>query len=1419
MDELANNSLREFHPLLAEWFSATYSKPTEVQELSWPRIRKREHVLISAPTGSGKTLTAFFALIDRYAKREVEPGHTSCLYVSPLKALNNDIQRNLLDPLAQLQSLFTANNEIFPAIRVLTRSGDTPQNERQKMIRRPPEILVTTPESLLLMLSSARSRTILSSVECVVVDEVHALVDNRRGASLMTSLEWLADLSGEFQRIALSATVSPFQLVSDYIAGIALNGSPRQMVVLDVQSQKKIDLKIRMPKQAPEAARNGEPIWDLLIDEFRAVIEANRSTLLFSQSRRMAERIALSLNSTYEEPVVYSHHGSLSREIRSDVESKLKNGELRGLVATSSLEMGIDIGSLDEVILVQSPSSIASTRQRIGRAGHNVGETSRAQLFPTHALDLVEAAVLTTAIQERDLEPLRPMYGALDLLAQLIVAMVLNQEWNIDTLFDTITRSRPYAELERSDFELILDMLTGKYEGMRIRSLRPRIAINRKTNSVVARKGASMAFYSAGGTIPDRGYFRLRLADQGTLIGELDEEFVWEAKVGQPLSFGTQSWVIDQITHSDVTVRPAGSKSPTPPFWRSEFTNRDFYFSDLIGKFLKTADTLLEASRSDELEASLRGRGFDETSATELVDFLQQQKESTGAIPHSELVVAERTTSGPGGYTAEPHEGQLFLHTAWGGRVNRPIALALESQWRREFDSELDVFADNSRIVLQLMHDARVDDVVEMLMDMDVLPRLRESLESSGLFGRLFRECAGRALLISKARFDQRVPLWMTRMQSKKLLEAAQSESDFPILMETWRTCLNDEFDMPAVDRCLTGLRNGSIRIKTVETTNPSPFARDVAHDQVSRYMYADDSPDSRTVSNLSDELIARALQDSSLRPEITGEVVNEFERKTQRREVGYQPIDELELGEWVKERVWIPQSEWFADTPTPSGVRLVSIDDWRGYVHEEVLEQRSTWDTITLGNALQFYGPRSRDQLESMFPLTPGSFNFSIDELIFNGSLLTDVRVTGVAQDLLCDAENLEILLRFQRRSNRLEIEPITSRELLGFWIRWLELDAQQERTPDEDFLVETLSQMRHYSAPLNFWLHDLWRSRYAFDPGPALDSVFANQDIVWWGCGEKRISVGFDGDTEVEADGIKADSIVSAAFVDPVGRYTFKQLVEQSGVNAIDFNGAFWSAVWRGEVSSDNIAVLKQGQQRNFQFDPGQSVNSARRVRARIKNVNRGWPGSWYRNQLQHDEIDPTLELEDKKERVRILLARYGVLNREIANREQGLFRWSAIFEALRVMELSGEVLAGLFVSDMSGPQFAHRDFLSKFEAANAELAIWISALDIASPCGLNIDWNVLPQRRTGNYLGTYSGDVICVVMNRGRRMSILVDVDDQRLAPLFRRFTSLFRGIGNIPIEEINGKSARQSEYRKVIETHTTAWVDHSRIYVET
>jgi len=528
------SALALFHPLMGAWFADHVGVPTAAQQQAWPRIADGEHVLITAPTGSGKTLTAFLWAIDRLVTGAWPCGHTSVLYVSPLRALNNDIRRNLLTPLKQLRSVFEQAGEEFPDIGVLTRSGDTPQSDRRRMLRHPPEILITTPESLNLLLSSHGGRSILTGLSTVILDEIHAVVGSKRGVHLITGVDRLVQLSGEFQRIALPATVRPLETVAAFVGGFRMAAigeaepdyQPRPVTVLESSADKRYDIQVRFPPAAADPD-DRDSVWEPLVDEFRSIIQRNTSTLLFTNSRRLCEKLTLFINSDRQQPTAYAHHGALSREIREAVERKLKAGELSAIVATSSLELGIDVGALDEVVLVQSPTSVSSAIQRIGRAGYQVGETSCGTLFPTHSHDFLEAAVLASAIVSRDIEAVRPVTAPLDVLAQVIISMVGIESWDIDELFNVIRCSHPYRELSRKHFDLVLNMLAGRYAHSRVRELKPRVSIDRVDNNVVARKGALQELYLSGGTIPDRGYFHLRHQDYNARIGELDEEFVW----------------------------------------------------------------------------------------------------------------------------------------------------------------------------------------------------------------------------------------------------------------------------------------------------------------------------------------------------------------------------------------------------------------------------------------------------------------------------------------------------------------------------------------------------------------------------------------------------------------------------------------------------------------------------------------------------------------------------------------------------------------------------------------------------------------------------------------------------------------------------------------------------------------------------
>ena len=1486
------SALERFHPEIRRWFGTAFGTPTDVQEQSWPRIAAGEHLLITAPTGSGKTLTAFLWAINAFANGVSEPEATRVLYVSPLKALNNDIRANLVEPIVAIRACFEANGAAFPNLRVQTRSGDTEAGERTRMLRRPPELLITTPESLTLLLTTVRGRQALSTVETVILDEIHSVVENRRGVQLMTGLERLADIAGEFQRVALSATVRPLEAVADYVGGRDANGAPRPVGIVRSQSAKAIDFRVLFPEAARVAADNGQKIWEPLSDSFRDVIAANRSTLFFTNSRRLAEKITFKLNADEMAPVAYAHHGSLAREIRTEVESRLKDGDLKAIVATNSLELGIDIGDLDEVVLIQSPPSIASALQRVGRAGHRVGETSRGTLFPTFAQDFLEAAVVAKAVGERDIEPLRPLHGPLDVLTQTIVSCAVSEEWATDDLYRTLTRAAPYWDLPREHFDLVVEMLAGRYAGTRIRDLKPRLAFDRVRQTVKARKGAALALYTSGGTIPDRGYFTLRHADSGAVIGELDEEFVWEASVGQNFTLGTQHWLIHRITHNDVLVKNAPPKASAPPFWRGEVFNRNFYFSKRIGEFLETANELLKCHEEAAFHANLNDLGFNDVAAEELIGFLKAQREVTGRdLPHANHLLVEHVRSGPGGYAGPDRKQQIVLHTLWGGRVNRPLALALESAWRERFASMADAYADNNVIVVQVGASGgdtraepprrgafsggargdppRMKDAVDPALLLSLVTPanfealLRQSLEGSGFFGARFRECAGRSLLLTKRRFKERMPLWMTRLQAKKLMTSAKPFADFPVLLETWRTCLRDEFDLDAAGDLLERLAAGELAWSVANTAVPSPFAASIAFNQISRYMYADDTPEQGERSALSDDLIRQAVFDRSLRPAIEAAAIADFETRVQRTRDGYVPDGDDELREWVKERVAIAEQDWFAEVPVPDGLNRWVFRGRTFLVHPEIVVGEDPLRQA--GEMLQFFGPRTAEELAGILPFDDSEA--LVRELVDAKVVVQGPLVAGTDADYFCDAENLETLIRFQRAAARPVFEPRPATELSPFLARWHVFGAE----PSRERFLDAADRLRGYPAPVGFWLDEAFPPRLS---GIALDSLEAaasHDGLAWRGMGRETAAVGFGEDFDLLAPAAgngDADEDVAALFKDPDARYTFSQLLDESGQDADAFNAAFWQAVWGGRIAADGFQPLAAGRSRRYQLHDAtatqsprdsalrnrqadgtpsarlrdataaqsprdsalrnrqaDSALSARRgrrrasahSRAKARGVALGWPGTWYRVSAGRSWADALEQLETGKERCRMLLERYGILTREHANREGGLCRWAAVFPALRIMELAGEVVAGLFFKDFSGPQFALPQAVRQLERLQkAGASFWINALDPASPCGLGLP--ELPQRRLANHLGWFEGTLAIVSENHGRRLTIHLHPDDPGLDALLPYLAALCRTRRRMDTETVNGQPLGTSPYLPALSRHLNAVADHKGVYFQ-
>ena len=1405
------SALGPFHTEVSRWFTDRFAAPTDVQTQSWPRIADGEHLVITAPTGSGKTLTAFLWAINSFVSGVYEPRATRVLYISPLKALNNDIRRNLLDPVSELRDRFAARGETFPPLSIRTRSGDTDQSERQRMLRRPPELLITTPESLMLLLTTAKGRVALSTIETVILDEVHSIVESRRGVQLMASLERLVELTGEFQRIALSATVSPLEKVATFVGGSSADG-PRPVGIVRAKTDKATDFRIVFPAEARDAADNGQKIWDAFAPSFRAIADANRSTLFFANSRRMAERVTLKINEDLVSPEAYAHHGSLSREIRSEVETRLKAGELKAIVATNSLEMGIDIGSLDEVVLIQSPPTLASAIQRIGRAGHAVGETSRATLFPTHAYDFVEAAVVAKAIKAGDIEPLRPSGPALDVLAQIIVSAVATESWDVDRLYAVIQRAAPYQALERDHFQLVIEMLAGRYAGTRIRDLKPRIAYDRIDNRITARKGAVFALYNSGGTIPDRGYFTLRHADSGAAIGELDEEFVWEATVGQTFTLGTQSWLIHRITHNDVLVKNAPPKSRNLPFWRADNVSRSFYFSSRIAEFLEHANERLATKARDELGRELDQLGFEPIAADELVDFLERQREASDTdLPHKNHLLLEHIQTGPGGYSGPDREQQFVLHTNWGGQVNQPIALALESAWKAHYRSEPDIHADNNVIVAQLKEEIEPEAFLALVTPANFENHLRNRLESSGFFGARFRECAGRALLLTKKRFNQRMPLWMTRMQAKKLMTATKPLDDFPVMLETWRTCLNESFDIPSALEVLDALHSGTLPWTLSTQSTPSPFAAHVTFNQVNRYMYADDSPEQAGTSALSDDLIRAAVFDRNLRPTIESTVIAEFEAKVQRRREGYEPDGELELAEWVKERVAIPADEWFDGVPVPPRVETRQIGTRTVLVHQEI--DLTDEPLQKVAEILQFYGPKTFDEAIALLPVD--NARALIDELVAAEEIVVDTLVAESDERYLCDRDNLETLIRFQRAQNRVAIEPRAADDLAPFLATWQRFGSASSPT----VVADIAERLQGYTAPVDLWVADLWEPRAAGFSIDDLEAAAIEEGVRWRGTGVDQITPSFDGDIFATDADVHP---ITERFADPKAHYTFLDLHDSSDQPIEEFSEAFWGAVWSGQVAADSFRPLFAAHQRSYRIEAprtGRQAGSRRaRAAARAKLASIGWAGTWRRvptEPLRAGEIDA---LERAKDNARLLLDRYGLIARELANREGGELRWAKIFRALRIMELAGEVMAGLFFEGLSGPQFISAQALRTLEHLDRRQAtFWINALDPVSPCALGLA-GTLPQRRSSNYLGYFEGRLAAVVENGGQRITLHLDPLDENLDGILPFVNRLAARRGRLNMATINGEPARSSPYLPAFKRHLTAHSDHRGIYFE-
>jgi ATP-dependent Lhr-like helicase len=1456
------SALSLFHPLIGRWFAQRYGAPTEVQGKAWPIISGGHHILMTAPTGSGKTLSAFLWGLNQLIREAWASGHVRILYVSPLKALNNDIRVNLLQPLAELRKLFLDCGEPFPDIHVQTRSGDTPSADRQRMLRRPPEILITTPESLNILLSSLGGRKLLTHIETVILDEIHAVASNKRGTHLITAVERIVPLSGEFQRIALSATVKPLDTIARFIGGLEMVGKnlyrKRDVSIVRAASAKGYDIRVSTSPGAVNA-QDPEIWWNSLVDALRSRIEKNRATLIFANSRRFTEKLTRLINAADahggDTCTAYAHHGSLSREIRHLVENRFKKGELKSIVSTSSLELGIDIGELDEVILVQAPFSVSSALQRIGRAGHGVEEVSRAALFPLFSRDYLNSAVIARAVMEGDIEETRIPLCPLDVLSQVIVSMTGVESLSVDDLFDRVRTSYPYHDLGRDQFDLVLQMLAGKYEDTKIRELRPRISLDPISGCIRSREGSLRALYMAGGTIPDRGYYSLRVSDSGAKIGELDEEFVWERSVGDVFTFGTQQWRIVRVDHQNVEVAPAAKQASMAPFWKADLNGRDFHLSDRIGAFLEEIDAF---ENLDGASAKLSDRYYmDEVSVDRLLVYLAAQRKATGTgLPHRHRIVVEHIA----GLENRSDSRQVILHAVWGGRVLIPYAIALKQAWKERFGSSLSIYHDNDTMLIGIPAGSTLPPLRELLTLVtpdNVEMLLRKKLEQTGIFGALFRQNASRALLLPKKGFNQRTPLWLNRIRSRKLLQAVYGYRDFPLLVETWRSCLQDLFDMVNLNVLLQELEQHDIEIVESYPLYPSPFAAEIMHWQTFTHMYEDDTPGVLAESGLSDRILRDAVFSSSLRPGISQDIIDFLGERLNRTAAGYTPDSPDDLYDWVHERILIPVDETRLLINAMVRDHGAEASDWLGMLADRVVEislpDASSLSLITLENVrivlealfvpgeegqallgtlatqwLRYYGPIEESRLAGVWGVNVGRLDDIIETMLEEKNIVRDSFREGDNAVEICDAENMERLLRMVRSRGRREFKPLPLAKLplflatrQGLVAESLDEVGASHSTHDggrqQEELQACLDRLFGYPAKASVWEEAIFPARMRrYDP-VTLNLLFQQSDLIWFGTGRERLSFCFgydrvlfhspnaDGAPSAAADGV---AVAKNIIPDASGKYGFLELLTYSGIDHSVLQGKLWDLVWIGMISNDSFEPVRKGAASGFKAS--QEVTSRAgmyrtRHRANRWQVSHPLQGNWFVLNTEHVDRDLLDEEELSRERARQLLARYGVLFREILQQELPGLRWGRVFRSLRLMELSGEVIAGYFFENVPGLQFAsHEAYQELAHRLPADAVYWMNATDPASLCGIRIEGLGLPMPRrvSSNYLVFHGERLVLSLGRNGRDVFIYVPHQEKELFRYLHIFHVLLNRqvnpLSQIKVQNIDGQPALESEY---------------------
>ncbi|MGH7723518.1 MAG: Lhr family helicase [Candidatus Dormibacteria bacterium] len=1395
-------SLSLFSPAARRWFGDALGEPTEVQTRGWPEIAARRHALLCAPTGSGKTLAAFLWFVDSLGHSEPpeERGRCRVLYISPLKALTVDVERNLRAPLRGIALEAERRGERFREARTAVRSGDTASAERRDMVRHPPDILITTPESLFLLLTSA-AREILRGVTTVIVDEIHALAGTKRGAHLALSLERLCALTGsDPQRIGLSATQRPLSEVARF-----LGGGGREVAIVDAGVRKPMELTIEVPVDDMAdldagAGRGGDgstphlprhSIWPAIAPRLLELIRAHRSTIVFVNSRRLAERLCGQINDLAGLELVRAHHGSIAREQRTAAEEMLKEGRLPAIVATSSLELGIDMGAVDLVVQVGSPGTVASGLQRIGRAGHSVGVASRGTIFPTHRGDLVEAAAIAERMADGAIEETRVPRNPLDVLAQQIVAMAALDTWDVAELRRTVQRAHPFADLGERAFEATLDMLDGRYPSEQFAELRARIVWDRVAGNVRGRAGAQRLAVTSGGTIPDRGLYSVNIFDDGRRVGELDEEMVYELRPGEVFILGATSWRCVEITPQQVLVLPAPGEPGRIAFWHGDSVGRPYEVGVAVGAMVRE----LVGSAPAAAMARLRTRaGLDERAVRNLLDHLADQAQATGAVPDDRTIVVER-------FRDQLGDWRLCVLTPFGARVHAPWSLVAAQRLRDEVGSDVQAIHSDDGFALRIADVDSPPDSAGLFLDPDaVVDAVTEQLLGSSLFASRFRENAARALLLPRRRPGQRTPLWQQRQRSAGLLQVVSRHPSFPILVETYRECLRDVFDLDAVAAVMRAVRARQIRVVEVETAQPSPVASSLLFEYIAQYMYDGDTPLAERRAHalsLDRELLAELLGSDDLRELLDADAIDATELELQRLDPAFPPRDPdsaLDILRGVGDLTAVEASargiapEWLEELAMARRVlrvrlageeRFIAADDAGRYRDAfgvalpaglAAAHVAATGDAMAalLRRHARTHVPFVAGDVAARWAIPVARVVEVLTSLVRDGDIIAGHFRPGGGDREYCHPEVLQRLRRRSLAALRREVEAVPATTMARFLPMWHGVGLPGG---GHGRLAGVITQLQGMPVALSALERDLLPARMAYDPRQ-LDELIAAGEVVWQGRGaigrdDGRIALFLRSDAPrlLAAPGDAPHSDLHQAIREHLrtrGAAFVRDLLDTcAGVPLDEVVDSLYDLVWAGEVTNDSLQPLRF---------LGPVRRHPRRPLMRLVPPRAQGRWSLLGGGSGAGATERGIAL------AQVLLQRHGVLTREAVAAESLPGGFAALYPVLRAMEESGRIRRGYFVEGCGAAQFALPGAVDALRSQRVAVAttVLLAAVDPANPFGAVLPWPALAgrvARVAGAYTVLRGGELRFFVERGGRSLVSNGDPDDDDVAALAR------------------------------------------------